>query len=395
MKRAQLIKVLVVLLAAAFMMGCATQRAAMSPVTAVDLNQKIASKELAQKVDAFEVIIDSTESMNDLYRGSTKFNQERSLVRLLSDTIPDLKLTAAVREFGQLSAFGDPTSRILLGPVDYVKSSLGQIIAPFPAGLGLSPLDAALDGATSDLRSQSGQLAVIVFSDGEDMEKFAPVKAAERLKSAYGDRICIYTVHLGAQAGGKKVMQQIADAGQCGFMVTGDSISTPGGMAAFVEKVFLKPYVPEPVPEVKKEEPPPVVQEVVREVKAPAKAAPAVVAAPAPAPVTITLGVLFDTGKSIIKPKYNNEISRVAVYMKEYPKTKAVIEGHTDSVGKAAANVKLSQNRANSVKAYLVDKFKIDASRISAVGYGPNKPIASNKTKDGRQKNRRVQAVIE
>ena len=74
---------------------------------AVDLNPKIASNQLMQKVDAFEVIIDATESMNDAYKGSTKFNQERTLVNLLNDTIPNLKLKVAARMFGQFKAFAE------------------------------------------------------------------------------------------------------------------------------------------------------------------------------------------------------------------------------------------------------------------------------------------------
>jgi OOP family OmpA-OmpF porin len=257
-------------------------------------------------------------------------------------------------------------------------------------GKGFSPLDAAIDGISADLRSQSGKMAVIAFSDGEDMEKFAPVAAAQRMKSAYGDRICIYTVHLGENQEGRKLLQQVADASQCGSMVTGDSISTPQGMADFVEKVFLKAAEPpkQVVKPVVREEPKPVVM---AEVKVPAAEAPKVVIAE---PVTIELNVQFATGKSNIQAKYHNEIKKVADYMTKYPETKAVIEGHTDNVGKEAANVKLSQNRANSVKDYIVSKFKIDSSRMEATGYGPKKPIASNSTKEGRQKNRRVTAVF-
>jgi OOP family OmpA-OmpF porin len=81
--------------------------------------------------------------------------------------------------------------------------------------------------------------------------------------------------------------------------------------------------------------------------------------------------------------------------MKAYPETNAVIEGHTDNVGKAEYNDRLSDARAKSVRQYLIDKFGIDASRITSAGYGMNKPIASNDTKEGRQKNRRVEAVLE
>jgi outer membrane protein OmpA-like peptidoglycan-associated protein len=114
--------------------------------------------------------------------------------------------------------------------------------------------------------------------------------------------------------------------------------------------------------------------------------------------ITITLNVKFDTAKTVVKKKYHKDIQKVADFMKEHPATTAVIEGYTDNVDKfnnPEKNIKLSQARADNVRQYLIDNFGIDASRITAVGYGPDKPIASNDTKKGRQKNRRVQAVIE
>ena len=113
-----------------------------------------------------------------------------------------------------------------------------------------------------------------------------------------------------------------------------------------------------------------------------------------PTLVTIVLNVEFDTDRAVVKDKYRNEIKKVADFMKTYPNTTAVIEGHTDNVFTAEYNQKLSEARAISVRQYLIDKFGIDASRLKAVGYGLTKPIASNNTEEGRQKNRRVQAVM-
>jgi OOP family OmpA-OmpF porin len=111
--------------------------------------------------------------------------------------------------------------------------------------------------------------------------------------------------------------------------------------------------------------------------------------------VTIALNVEFDTDKAVVKEKYNSEIKKVADFMKKYPKTTAVIEGHTDNVYTPEYNQRLSEARANSVRLYLINHFGVKASRLSAVGYGLTKPIASNSTEEGRQKNRRVQAVIQ
>jgi OOP family OmpA-OmpF porin len=116
---------------------------------------------------------------------------------------------------------------------------------------------------------------------------------------------------------------------------------------------------------------------------------------PAKEKIIITLNVEFDTNKAIVKDKYYGEIKRVADFMKAFPDTTAAIEGHTDNISSAAYNQKLSEKRANSVRQYLIDKFGIDGSRLTATGYGLTKPIASNDTEEGRQKNRRVAAVME
>lgn len=108
-----------------------------------------------------------------------------------------------------------------------------------------------------------------------------------------------------------------------------------------------------------------------------------------------TLNVEFDFDKATIKKGYYKDIDDLVTVMKQYPDLNVEIDGHTDSIGKAAYNKKLSQKRAEAIKKYMVEKGGIDAKRLTAVGYGEDKPIASNKTKEGRQKNRRVEAVAD
>jgi OOP family OmpA-OmpF porin len=127
--------------------------------------------------------------------------------------------------------------------------------------------------------------------------------------------------------------------------------------------------------------------------------APVVAPPPAPRPAIIekgrqTLDVEFDFNKSIIKQGYYKDIDDLANVMKDYPDLKVVIEGHTDNIGTAAYNKKLSQRRAEAVKQYLVEKG-INANRIAAEGFGFDRPIASNDTDEGRQKNRRVEAAVD
>lgn len=137
---------------------------------------------------------------------------------------------------------------------------------------------------------------------------------------------------------------------------------------------------------------------------APAQAAPAAKKAAAPAEIIpqkleekmeVSLSVNFDTGSSVVKPQYHNEIQRVADYMKKYPDAKVTIEGHTDDRGDATANQKLSERRANAIRNDLIKTHAADASHLTAKGYGESKPIADNKTTEGQFTNRRVIAVFE
>jgi OOP family OmpA-OmpF porin len=104
-------------------------------------------------------------------------------------------------------------------------------------------------------------------------------------------------------------------------------------------------------------------------------------------------GILFDTGKSTIRKKSKPVLVKVVDLLKKYPQLRVEISGHTDNVGKDEDNVKLSQARADAVKAWLVEKG-IEESRITTRGAGPNEPIADNKTKKGRSKNRRIEFKV-
>ncbi len=162
-----------------------------------------------------------------------------------------------------------------------------------------------------------------------------------------------------------------------------------------------KPAPPPPPPPEPKVEapppppPPPPAPEPVQEVKQEAKAEQTATEKEMLEKGRATINVQFDTAKWVVKKQYHDEIAKFADVINRHPEIKVVIEGHTDNVGGKAYNQRLSQNRAKAVAKYMIDKFKVDKDRLSAKGYGLTRPIADNKTKAGKQKNRRVDAVVE
>jgi OOP family OmpA-OmpF porin len=110
--------------------------------------------------------------------------------------------------------------------------------------------------------------------------------------------------------------------------------------------------------------------------------------------LTLAASIEFEFAKHFVREQYRDGLKKVADSMKENPRSKAILKGHTDNIGTKAYNMRLSKVRANSVKLYLVKEFGIKRARIAAFGYGFSKPVADNNTEEGRQKNRRVEIFI-
>jgi OmpA-OmpF porin, OOP family len=103
--------------------------------------------------------------------------------------------------------------------------------------------------------------------------------------------------------------------------------------------------------------------------------------------------VLFDFDRSMVKPEAARILDRLVVFMNENKDKRAALAGYTDNVGSEAYNQALAERRVASVRDYVVTKG-VESSRISGQGFGESKPIADNKTADGRAKNRRVEIKV-
>jgi OOP family OmpA-OmpF porin len=118
------------------------------------------------------------------------------------------------------------------------------------------------------------------------------------------------------------------------------------------------------------------------------EAAPAV-PGPTPEPVMEGVYIHFEFDKSAIQPRFEDELMKAALFLKDHLDAEIRIEGHTDAIGTQEYNMALGRRRAESVKRYLTEKLLIDPDRITTISFGESRPIATNETPAGRQKNRR------
>lgn len=379
---------------AAMLSACASQPVGtFKSFQAKDLSELTTSKEFKQKTNNFFVINDSSDSMEATYQSggisadpsAIKLEVEKELLRRFNKTIPNISLTSGLRSFGFGGCVGLATN--LNQPVaSYSKSAFNSAIDSLACSTGGSPMDKALEATAEDLAGNSGTTALIVLSDGHDLDR-SPASAAKTLKDRYGDKLCIYTVWVGNpdEIEGRRTLLEMSNLGACGFSVLASDVASPEGMAKFVERVFFK-RVPLPVPEGdadmdgvfdSKDECP---------------------ETPLGATVNvqgcwIIKGIHFDTAKHYIKPQYYHLLNNAATVLKRNPGLTIEVQGHTDNVGSDKYNLGLSDRRANAVKNYLSKKAGSSAS-LSSKGYGESKPVATNDTAEGRAQNRRVQLKV-
>ena len=104
-------------------------------------------------------------------------------------------------------------------------------------------------------------------------------------------------------------------------------------------------------------------------------------------------GIEFDTGSDRIRSTSRAALDEIGEMLQAHPNLSLVVEGHTDDQGAEASNLDLSERRAASVRAYLIENYGVDAGRLEARGFGESRPVADNDTPEGRQSNRRVELV--
>jgi OOP family OmpA-OmpF porin len=371
------------------------------------------------KVDNFQVVLDSSSSMLD---GKNKFAAARDIVSRINQGIPtDLSYNGSLRSIGHnTNQSGNPTD-LLYGMTSYRQADFHSALAKIKYVGGPTPMSSALGAAGSDLKSAAGKSALILVSDGLQMDD-APA-AAKKIKGMMGDNLCIYTVAVGNEndGAGQDMMKQLADIGQCGFATTDADLAGAAAMTSFVDNVFIgdmKP-APKPAPAPRDSDGDGVTDDKDQCPNTPRGVAVNRVGCPPDTdgdgvydyldqcpntprgvsvdsrgcPAAISLKINFRHDSSAIGEQYMGEIATAAKCINEYPGNIVYVDGYTDSQGSSEYNQGLSERRATAVVKALVAKFDIPAARLKARGYGEERPVADNKTKEGRFENRRVEVA--
>lgn len=301
------------------------------------------------KVDQIMILADVT--------GSTRehqiFYQERNLLRAFVGAMPDMNY-----EMGFSSFAGVSRSDWMQVPLRYGTLEALENCAANLRYLGsTTPLHQGVLVTGAEFEGREGRAALVVFSDGRTHPHERVLKACEAIAYAHPGPLCIYTVNVGFSDSGKVLLEEMAQVTSCGHAWQQSDVNTAEGMEAMVREIFFTAG--------------PVVMLEERTVVLPNE-------------------VLFDYDKSVLKPQGMAAIDNLVAQIRARTLDHIVIEGHTCDLGSHEYNMDLSQRRANSVRAYMLEQG-IDGRRITTEAYGETRPVAPNTSEPNRKLNRRAE----
>lgn len=403
--------------------GCYQLRS-MTAFHAPSLNDEFQIGKYVPKIDNFIIVLDSSTSMSVIYegddRGYSKFRVAKDIVRQMINTMPEMDINGAIQTFGHGISEPFKQTETVYGMTTYSRSGLEQSLnsVKFPAE-GNSPAGLAIESISNIIEDTKGEFAVIIISDGENLEG-NPMMQVRGMENRYGDRACLYTIWVGNKPAGKTFMEILAGEMGCGFSTSVDEIASGKDMEDFVREVFLTTDRTRAVDREIDSDGDGVYDDLDEcpgtpfGVEVDEKGCPEVVRTDSdgdgvyddrdecpdtPRDVIVdhrgcwvVMGVKFEYKRWNVQPQFNSNLDNVVKILERNPGLKIRIEGHTDDIGSMEYNLRLSGNRAKSIKDHLVE-MGINQSRITTAGLGYTQPIASNDTEEGRALNRRAEII--
>ena len=332
-------------------------------------------KEVVKTADNFIILFDASGSMQDLYKDTNmkKIDLAEAMFKGRALRVPELDWNAGLylytpsKTFYEMQPFNKQKYGAAIDEMAAYKPSLSYKNQPTPLGNAIKNLDPIL-------AKLSGETAVFIFSDGQftlSQPKIWPVPAAKEIASKYN--VCFYIISSAQTPKSEKLVNNLASVNTCSRAFSFDAVlSRPEYTTAALYMVRDRAIVE---------------TELISKV------------------VGVELdNILFDYNSTGIRSEYHDELDALAKFLEKNPEAYVVLEGFADSTGDPKYNLDLSRRRALSVKNYLMQReiFSAAEANISAVAekrlvtmwHGPDVPVASNETAEGRQLNRRVRLLV-
>jgi len=295
------------------------------------------------------IILDGSGSMSEKdFSGKIKINAARESLKDILNKIDTKKINVSLMTFNN----GCNSTELLVPPTDNTNQILKEAenITPY----NKTPLAYSLKQAGEFIKKVHQPVKIILITDGMETCGGNPEKMAKELKQKYNTDVQLFIVGYGVDNRTKISLEKIAKAANGEYFDAKNS----SNLNEYINKITKKLNI----------------------------------LSNNWNGDTYKFNINFDSGSAKIKPKYIPQIKRLAQYLKNTGYG-AELQGHTDSVGDAKYNEKLSQKRAQAVVDKLIE-YGVDKNKIYAVGYGEYAPIASNSNARGRYLNRRVEAHI-
>jgi OOP family OmpA-OmpF porin len=343
----------------------------------------------SRKIDTFIVVVDTVSSMERGYRNRLDVELGVETVSALNRTIPQLDYRAGLVAFSSGSCLGCEDAEWIHGPAPYQRADFEGALARYnTAGSDRRSGPRVGGPQASQLIRQGnpGRVALIIVTDSENAMHGRAVKTVQKLKWSFGDNLCIYPILVDRDCDGRVMTEQIVNVAGCGFAVHADDIAAPQAMAHYVREVFLTsavaPAAAATVPGATDSD-----GDGVPDSRDRCPGTPAGASVGADGCWELQ-GIYFGTDEAVVGD--TRAIEQAVAVFKADPNLTVEAQGHTDSTASVDYNQALSEKRAAAVRDYLI-RQGIAPERIRAIGFGETRPVASNDTSEGRERNRRVE----
>ncbi|MBW2239118.1 MAG: OmpA family protein [Deltaproteobacteria bacterium] len=319
----------------------------------------VITEEIVKTADNFIILFDSSSSMKAPFKdtGLTTLDAAKKLLKDRNAILPDLGYNAGLYLFTPFK----PIYMMQKYDRDKFAAAIDQLPEKASGATLMQQGLLKLDGVLSGL---SGRTVVFLFTDGMYSRmpgSKKPVEIARGLAEKYN--VCFYVISTAKGDLEKDVLKAVASISECSRVVPFDQVfEKPVYVAGalFIIETRVEKFL----------------TTIYRLVD-----------------IRVD-NILFDFDSTQVRSEYNEKLSIMGEFLKNNPSTYVVLTGFTDSVGPSEYNLGLARRRAESIEAYLIDKLNVSIGQVVTQWYGKANPVASNDSNDGRQQNRRVEAIV-